>query len=302
MTLSRHTVNYLYKLILYGAIVTLCIFAIMVCPDYFKLLPQLILGAMFAHGIELEHEMIHQRHFGKRWANAIGFLLGLPMFVEFTRYYFTHSYHHRAVGTLDDEESFSYNVGLLGAPLSFVWHLSMLNYWGNVFKNLCYALMGNSDAIRHNMGKSGETAPEPAIQLVLRGYRVMGGILLGAIIFSLFFHATLFLQIWLVPLVFASPIHILLELPEHWQCDIDSTDIMSNTRTILPSRFADWFTNGNCWHVEHHYKPAIPMGDLPQLHEEIASQIKFFNFGYCKFYQEFFIALFKSEFDRSLSI
>lgn len=293
MTLAKPAANYLQKLALYGTITALSIISILLAPWPLKLLPQLFLGAMFAHGVELEHEMIHQRHFGKRWGDAIGFLLGLPMFVEFTRYRITHSYHHRAVGTPDDEESFSYNFGQLGAPLSFALHLSMVNHYGNVLKNVAYAWLGNTAAIRHNMGSAGKKAPPQALQYISRGYRVMGLVIVGAIALSLALDATLFLQIWLIPLLFASPIHALVELPEHWGCNTASTDMMVNTRTIVPSRFADWFTNGNCWHVEHHYKPSMPMNDLPKLHDQIVPKIKFLNLGYKEFYQMFLVAFFE---------
>jgi len=294
MTLSKPAVDYLKKLALYGAIAAVAIVTILIAPWPWKIGPQLVLGAMFAHGVELEHEMIHQRHFGRRWGDAIGFLLGLPMFVEFTRYRITHSYHHRAVGTPDDEESFSYNFGQLGAPLSLALHLSMANHYGTVLQNIGYALVGNQSAMRRRMGNSGKTTPQAAIRLIMRGYRVMGLFVMGAIALSVIFHTTLFLQLWLLPLAFASPIHALVELPEHWGCYTESPDMMINTRTILPSRFADWFTNGNCWHVEHHYKPATPMADLPAMHAAIAPQIKFLNYGYGEFYREFLVTLWQS--------
>lgn len=291
MTLTQPAADYLRKLAIYGAIAAIALTGILLAPWPWKLLPQLVLGAMFAHGVELEHEMIHQRHFGKRWGDAIGFLLGLPMLVEFTRYRITHSYHHRAVGTPDDEESFAYNFAQLGAPLSFALHLSMVSHYRNVLNNLGHAILGNTTAIRQGMGNAGKTAPPAAVQRILRGYRVMALVILAAIALSLALHTTLFVQVWLLPLLFAGPIHALIELPEHWGCHTDSPDMMVNTRTIRPSRLADWFTNGNCWHVEHHYKPAMPMADLPQLHDQIAPQIKFLNCGYGEFYRAFWMAL-----------
>ena len=291
MTLSKPAADYLQKLALYGAIAAASVTAILLLPWPLKLLPQAVLGAMFAHGVELEHEMIHQRHFGKRWGEAIGFLLGLPLLVEFTRYRISHSYHHRAVGTPHDEESFSYDFGRLGAPLSFALHLTMLSHYRSVAHNISAAVRGDTAALRRRLGQAGKTAPPAAIAHIVRGYRVMGALVVGAIALSLLLQTSLWVELWLVPLVFAGPIHALIELPEHWGCVTDSPDMMVNTRTILPSRFADWFTNGNCWHVEHHYKPAMPMADLPQLHAAIAPQIKYLNYGYGEFYRGFFAAL-----------
>lgn len=294
MTLSTPAADYLKKLAIYGMTATVAIAAILLTPWPWTLLSQLILGAMFAHGVELQHEMIHQRHFGKRWGDTIGFLLGLPMFVELTRYRITHSYHHRAVGTPDDEESFSYDFEQLAAPLSFLLHLSMFSHYRMVLQNIEYAMLGNYGAIRDAMGNSGKTVPQVAINKIVRGYRVMALVVLGAIALSVLSRTAIVIQIWLIPLVFANPIHALVELPEHWGCYTDSSDIMLNTRTILPSRFADWFTNGNCWHVEHHSKPAMPMADLPAIHGAIAPQIKFLDNGYSEFYRKFFTALWQT--------
>jgi len=293
MTLSKPAADYLKKLALYGTLITASATCTLIAPWPLKLLPQFILGAMFAHGVELEHEMIHQRHFNKPWGDAIGFLLGLPMLVEFTHYRITHSYHHRAVGTPDDEESFSYDFGQLGAPLSFALHLSMVSHYSHVLKNFGHAVLEDTAAICRRMGNAGKTVPPAALQLITRGYRVMVLVVLGAVALSFALHTTMVVQLWLIPLLFANPIHALVELPEHWGCHTASTDMMVNTRTIRPSRFADWFTNGNCWHVEHHYKPAIPMADLPQLHDQIAPNIQFLTGGYGQFYREFFTALFQ---------
>jgi fatty acid desaturase len=291
VTLSTSTASFLKKLAIYGAIAAVTTPCILLFPFPFKLLFQFVLGVMFAHGVELSHEMIHQKHFGRRWGGAIGFLLGLPMGVEFTRYSITHSYHHRAVGTPDDEESFSYDFSKLRAPLSFLLHLSMLSHYSMVGRNLLNSLLGQEAAIRASMGHAGTTAPRWAIAHVVRGYRVMALLLLTMALLTIVLQTSIFIYLWLIPLLFAGPVHALIELPEHWGCQRETTDMMANTRTILPSRFADWLTNGNCWHVEHHCKPALPMADLPKLHEAIAPQIKYLSLGYGEFYREFFTAL-----------
>ena len=294
MTLTKPAADYLKKLALYSAIATSAAIAIALAPGPLKLVPQLILGALFVHGLELQHEMVHQRHFGKRWGDALGFLLGLPMWIEFTEYRLTHSHHHRAVGTPeDDEEAPAYDSGRLTALCSFVLDLALLGHYWRILRKAIWGVIGNTDALRQAMGNSGKTAPQRAIQLIMRGYRVLVLVLLGAVALSVIEHTDVLIQLWLVPVLLAGPIHVLVELPEHWGCRTTSTDIMVNTRTIVPSRFADWFTNGNCWHVEHHCKPAMPMADLPALHTTLHPQIQCLNVGYIGFYQEFFKALFQ---------
>ena len=296
MTLTKPAADYLKKLALYSTIVISAAVAILLTPWPLKLLPQLILGAMFVHGIELQHEMVHQRHFGKLWGDLIGFVLGLPMLVEFTEYRLTHSHHHRVVGTPeDDEQAPAYESGQLMALLSFALDLVMLGHYWEILQNAFWGMMGNTTAIRHAMGHTGKVAPAAAMRLITRGYRVIVLAVLGAIALSFALHTNWFVQLWLIPLLFAGPIHVLVELPEHWGCSTTSTDIMINTRTIVPSPFADWFTNGNCWHVEHHCKPAMPMAGLPTLHTTLQPQIKCLNLGYKDFYQEFLTTLLQSQ-------
>ncbi|GAA3962214.1 hypothetical protein GCM10022384_13150 [Streptomyces marokkonensis] len=69
-----------------------------------------------------------------------------------------------------------------------------------------------------------------------------------------------------VPLLLSIPMHFLLELPEHVLCDNDSTDVLRNTRTISGSRFSQWFTNGNNFHVEHHAAMVVPINRLSERH------------------------------------
>lgn len=260
-------------------------------PWPLKLLPQLGLGAMFAHGVELEHELIHQKYFAGGWRRWVGTTLGLLMLVDFTRYRVTHSHHHRALGTPDDEESFAYDFEQLATPVGLALHLSMVGHYRAVIMRMGMALWGDRTSLQSDMGKAGRSLTSERLSEIRQGYLIFAGAIALAVTFSLVCQTTLILQLWAIPLLFASPIHALVELPEHWGCQTDTTDPFVNTRTILPSRFMDWFTNGNCWHVEHHAKPAIPMQALPQQHSGHAAQIKYLHYGYGEFYTKFWAAL-----------
>jgi len=279
------------KLALYVALVIGFVANIVLLPWPLKLLAQLGLGATFAHGIELEHELIHQKHFGDGWQRWVGSALGLPLLVDFTRYRVTHLHHHRALGTADDEESFAYDFERLATPAEFVQHLSMVGHYRAVVKRMGMALWGDRLALQADMGKAGPSLTSDRLAEILQGYRVFALAIATAVAFSIAFRSTLALQLWIIPLLFANPIHALIELPEHWGCEPDSTDPYVNTRTILPSRFMDWFTNGNCWHVEHHVRPAMPMHALPLLHSGHSAQIKHLNNGYGDFFVQFWTSL-----------
>ena len=72
--------------------------------------------------------------------------------------------------------------------------------------------------------------------------------------------------------------------PEHYGCDPHSRNVFENTRTIRSNRFMTWLTNGNNFHVEHHFRPGVPVEKLRQLHGEIAQNVMHGNDGYAQFY------------------
>ena len=80
--------------------------------------------------------------------------------------------------------------------------------------------------------------------------------------------------------------HALIELPEHYRCDTDSTDSFRNSRSIRSTPFLTWFTNGNNLHVEHHLLPGLPIERLHELHERIAPRIKYLCPTYVSFLAE----------------
>jgi fatty acid desaturase len=287
--------NFYQKLSLYVVLVLGFAVATLLLPHPHKLLAQLLLGAMFAHGVELEHELIHQKHFAGGWRRLVGTLLGLPLLVEFTRYWVTHSHHHRALGTPDDEESFAYDFAQLSTPVGFVMYLSMTSHYQAVLKRIGMALRGDRPGLQADMGNAGRNLPAARLTEIQQGYCLFAAAIALAVAISIGYKTTVILQLWAIPLLFANPIHALIELPEHWGCQADTTDAIANTRTILPSAFMDWFTNGNCWHVEHHAKPALPMQQLAALHATHAHQIKYLNYGYTDFYWQFWMALWQSK-------
>ncbi|NJL47017.1 MAG: hypothetical protein HC929_05305 [Leptolyngbyaceae cyanobacterium SM2_5_2] len=294
MKLQSLAWNFYQKLSLYGVLMISFAGLTIILPWPYRLLAQMLLGAMFAHGVELEHELIHQKHFAGGWRQLVGTALGLPMLVDFTRYRVTHSHHHRALGTPEDEESFAYDFEQLATPVGFLAHLSMVGHYQAVLGRIGMALRGDRAALQADMGKAGRNLTAQRLIEIQQGYLIFAGAILTAVVISVGFQTTLVLELWAIPLLFASPIHALVELPEHWGCQPNTTDITVNTRTILPSRFTAWFTNGNCWHVEHHSKPAMPMQQLPILHHTLAPNIKYLNYGYREFYQEFWQALIRS--------
>ncbi|MDI1431391.1 fatty acid desaturase family protein [Polyangium sorediatum] len=247
-----------------------------------QILGVLTLGLMFAHGVELQHQALHKQGFRNGKLNEIvGILLGLPMLVSFAGYQAAHLRHHKHLGTPANEEFFDYGDphGEGGSRIASLglWfdRLMMPRHYLAVTKNLWRAL-----AVR----RFSSERPEVSARMC-RDYIVMllAILTLGAASFAT--HASLILVVWVLPLVLvAMPVHALIEMPEHYQCDPSTTDVLRNTRTIESNVLMYWYTNGNNYHVEHHMMPRLPMDRLPDLHRAIGQNIEHCHAGYRDFY------------------
>jgi fatty acid desaturase len=105
---------------------------------------------------------------------------------------------------------------------------------------------------------------------------------------TIFFQTTLFLKLWFIPLLVAVPTHALIELPEHIGCNTTIADVLVNTRTIKTNKLLVWFVNGNNYHVEHHWLPAVPNDKFPELHPYVSSRTRYADVSYRSFYTQFF--------------
>jgi len=235
-----------------------------------------LLGLAFAHGVELQHQALH--HSGFKWRPAndiIGTILGLPMLVSYSEYRITHLWHHRKLGTTEDREFFDYRKKRKGIN-EMLNRIFLIPHFRGVIKNGLCALTGRRF--------SGFDDKEQ------HGLRISNILCLGTIILlmlaSILFHSYKPILCWLVALIFvASPLHFLIEHPEHFNCKSDSMVPYENTRTIRSNRFLTWFTNGNNFHVEHHCFPSIPMHRVEIVHQVVRPYLKNYNTGYLKYFQ-----------------
>lgn len=213
-----------------------------------------VIGAMFAHGIELQHQCLHGTAFKSKTANEIvGIVLGIPALISFYSYRRAHLEHHRKLGTPSDIAFFSYR-----SSRSLTWRSVLIDAFGFDHFAKAVTLIAGS----FSLNRSSRTKQNTAIW----NYQLIGAIILIAITWSFFFHTDILVRIWFIPLVLATqPIHFLIELPEHLFCETNSYDTYRNTRTIFGSAFSRWFTNYNNFHVEHHLYPGIPMSHLADL-------------------------------------
>ncbi len=282
------TAPFLLRLLLYFVLVAALITVVQV-GGAAAWIAIVLLGFMYAHAAELQHQALHNTAFpSKFWNRLVGFFLGLPMLISFSDYQHSHLRHHRLLGTKDDREFFNYGYERLTSLKPLLAHLLMLRHYRDVVGFIVSSALGRTKP---------DMKPDTALK-IRSEYRWMALLLVIGVVVSIALETTLLLKVWLVPLLIAIPIHALIELPEHWGRDHDTLDVQANTRTIRASRFGAWFTNGNNYHVEHHWLPAVPNDRFPELHRQLATGKETEVETYSQFYKRFFLDLHRSTFSR----
>ncbi|MDF2964738.1 MAG: fatty acid desaturase [Rickettsiaceae bacterium] len=246
-------------------------------PYYIVL--QLMIGALYVHMKELQHEALHGSTPSKCLDRFLGFLLGLPMLVSYSDYRYNHLYHHRYIGTIKDSEYFTYNEGKQDSYWKFILGLFMFEHYINIAKKFINAIFLNTMNISSLRTQ----------RKIREEYITMFIIIIWISALSIYYKSFLAIKIWLAPLfLFCAPINYLIELPEHVFCEKKDTNIFCNTRTIKSNFFITWLVNGNNYHVEHHYAPNYPISFLSALHSELKLKLIHYNESYIEFYRYFF--------------
>jgi len=244
-----------------------------------------LIGAMFAHAVELQHQFLHFSAFQSRRINKIvGTLLGLPTLTSFHAYRRSHLEHHRNLGTSNDTPFFTYRFVDQPSVGSLIYDLLGVSH----IKASLSAIFGSGDSrlIRLPEGD------EPSNISERFDYGLMGFLLVCATFTAVVFGPAIILKVWILPFVLvAQPLHFLIELPEHIGCDEGTTDVLRNTRTIVGTRFSRWLTNYNNMHVEHHLEPTLIMNQMPSVYAQIAGQHKYISQTYWQFYRSLFRSL-----------
>lgn len=244
-------------------------------------------GLMYAHGVELQHEALHGIGFAGRRANtAAGILLGVPMLSSFSAYRASHMRHHRLLGTPENREFFDYGdqygadtAGSLRRALSWFYRFSMLGHYLS-FAATCGRLA---------LGRSLPGEKPATVRAVRWECALMAALIAVVTAASVATGSFTAVWLWAVPLLVTNPVHALIELPEHYRCETDSLDVFRNTRTIRSSKFMAWYTNGNNFHVEHHFMPSLPISQLGTLHETLQGRHHHLHQNY----RQFFVSLAK---------
>ncbi|MEU5534178.1 fatty acid desaturase [Streptomyces sp. NPDC020362] len=238
-----------------------------------------LIGAMYSHWLELQHQCLHHSAFRRaRWHRIVGVPLGVPMLVSYSHYRVRHLQHHRYLGTDQDSEFFGFDSR---QPVT----------WGVLVREaLAFGRLGGAvaDVARAWTGSwtydTGQIAPARRREVVAE-YRLFVLPILAAVALVALGQGRLVLSVWLLPLLVAVPLHFLVELPEHIMCDNTSTDVLRNTRSITGSWFSTWYTNGNNLHIEHHAAMVVPINQLRQRHDLTLSYAKHTSSSYPQFFR-----------------
>jgi fatty acid desaturase len=276
------------RLLIVVSLVAVLIALTIMADGIIAVVPAVLLGLMYGHAVELQHQALHSTAFATRWLNRLaGVPLGMPLLVSFSDYQHSHLRHHRLLGTPEDREFFNYGYDALTTLRALIPHLLMVRHYRDVARYIVQSIFG---------GLKRDGANAKILGRIRTEYRLFALFLAAMLAATIIFKTDLFLWIWLIPLVIGVPTHALIELPEHIGCDTGTVDVLKNTRTIKASWLGNWFTNGNNYHVEHHWLPGVPNSRWPELHKKIAKDIKHLDSSYGSFYWAFAKLLYKNTF------
>ncbi|MFG1796536.1 fatty acid desaturase family protein [Nocardia sp. NPDC049149] len=276
---------YLAKLALLAVLTALGVVLALRPEPLFLIVGVLLLAAMYTHAVELQHQALHHSAFRASWPHRlVGVPLGLPMLVVYTHYRIRHLQHHRHLGTPQDTEFFGFDTR---KPLTVGLLLRGMFDYARVYFVLRDVVRAATGRWRYEYGDLSPAMRRRAVTEHL----ILGALLCGVLVLVAIGHYDIVIRLWLLPLLFAVPMHFLVELPEHILCDTESADVLRNTRSIRGSRLSTWFTNGNNLHIEHHAAMAVPINQLPARHEETRSRAVHVERTYPDFYRTLWRAI-----------
>ena len=131
------------KMVAVIVVTSLLSWLILATSGVLSILPMILLGMMFAHCIELQHQCLHHTAYrSKKWNRFIGVLLGLPSLVSFSDFQYSHMRHHRNLGTPQDKEFFDHDYKSLRSVWQFLPLLFLVPYHKALVHSLFDVLRG----------------------------------------------------------------------------------------------------------------------------------------------------------------
>ena len=276
---GRDQAVFITKLVVAAALVAVGAFLALQDGVLPSALGVVLLAAVYTHMVELQHQCLHHTAFtSARLHRLVGVPLGLPLLVSYTHYRVRHLQHHKHLGTPMDSEFFGFDPR---QPLT--WRMLARGLFD--YLRLVTVLRDIYRAWRGTWSYDVGTISDRRHAEVTQEYRWAVVPLLAVLGLVVAGYGGPVLELWLLPLVVAVPMHFLLELPEHILCDNDTTDVLRNTRSIRGSWFSTWYTNGNNLHIEHHAAMTVAINRLRGRHDEASRLGKHVERSYLSFYR-----------------
>jgi fatty acid desaturase len=239
-----------------------------------------VIGAIYAHLVELQHECLHQHAFRSRRLNRVfGFMCGMFMVSSYSHYRYEHLAHHANLGTSKNKEFFNYRFKNLDTVWGFVKGALHLGRYTEVLKSMGRALTGRPVMPGGRAHENKRLREEYLLLVAMAAATVAVGFVFDAWV--------PILLLWALPnFLVAEPCHFLIEMPEHFGLNTQTDpDVRSNTRTINATRIGAWYTNYNNLHTAHHYHYGVPMVNVPRLHDIVTPEIQVIEESYPAFFK-----------------
>ena len=225
--------------------------------DIFLLkIPLWLLAASGVMGlIQLGHETWHHNLFRSRWADRLfGEALSVLVGIAYLPLRHDHLAHHRWSRTPRDPDAYNagrrspgllllfYAVVALGLPLSLIYF------------NVLYPLQHFDRAAlrRHALVLLAYAAGYAALFAALARNDLLG----------------LALEVWLVPILVASPLNGLKSIADH-HANVWRGDRFHTATTARSNRLVTFLWCGLNYHLDHHLFPHVPGYNLPALHHHL---------------------------------
>ncbi|MFN3656720.1 MAG: fatty acid desaturase family protein [Pseudolabrys sp.] len=275
-------VRSLFKLAIYLAAVASG-FALLIASQAWSasLAAALLLGVVYAHGLELQHEALHGILFRTARQNrAAGALLGFAMLTTFAETRARHLRHHRHVGTVKDV--YDRSCGDFTGARALIAHVCGVRNLPD-FAATGMALMRGTYAgpLRgpwRRRARNEFVATAVAAVLLLATMLVLD--------------PRLALWGWAVPaLVIAPVVHFFMTAAEHLGRARLAPDLRENTRSYAGALLWDYLVNYDNYHVEHHLFPKLPFHRLPALHARRCAAAGEPRAGYPQAIREVFVGI-----------
>jgi fatty acid desaturase len=220
-------------------------------------LPFWILAGFLINGlVQLGHDAWHHNLFARPWQNEVyGHLFSLLFGVSFSAARHAHLRHHWYNRTERDPDA--YNVGAPGA-------LVKVQYYVVIFLGLALS------PLHFNVLYPAAFYPRRALPGHIA--EVLGYVLAYVLVFRFVLAprglVSIALQVWLVPLLFATPWNGLKSVADHF-ANTWKGDRFHTATTVRTTALWAWAWNGLNYHLDHHLFPRVPGYNLARVHARI---------------------------------